>query len=107
MGKYNKLYYSIGEAAKHFGEETSAIRYWEQQFEILKPKKNKRGVRLFTAKDMEYMERIHYLRRIKKLTIEGVKKELAFSGETVEQKVEVLRKLKEVRDTLEKFKNKL
>ncbi len=107
MGKYNKLYYSIGETAKFFEEEISTIRYWEQQFNILKPKKNERGVRFFTAKDMENIERIQYLLRIKKLTIEGAKQELALSGEKVQQKVEVLQKLKEVRNTLEKLKNEL
>lgn len=107
MGKYNKLYYSIGETAKLFEEEISTIRYWEQQFNILKPKKNERGVRFFTAKDMENIERIQYLLRIKKLTIEGAKQELALSGEKIEQKVEVLQKLKEVRNTLEKLKNEL
>ncbi len=107
MGKYDKLYYSIGETAKYFGEEISAIRYWEKQFNVLKPKKNKRGVRFFTAKDMEHIEQIHYLLRVKKMTIEGAKKELALSGETVAEKVTVLRKLKEVRDVLEKLKNKL
>ncbi len=107
MEKYDKLYYSISETAKCFGEEISAIRYWEQQFSVLKPKKNKRGVRFFTAKDMENIERIQYLLRVRKLTLEGAKQELALSGEKVQQKVEILRKLKEVRNTLEKLKDKL
>lgn len=107
MAKYTKLYYSISETAKLFGEEISAIRYWEQRFSVLKPKKNKRGVRFFTPKDMEYMELIHYLLRVKKMTIEGAQQELALRGERVQQKVEVLNKLQEIKTILEKLKNNL
>ena len=53
-----KLYYSIGEVATMFGEQTSAIRYWEKEFAILKPKKNKKGNRLFTPKDVENLKQI-------------------------------------------------
>ncbi|PVX50952.1 MerR-like DNA binding protein [Balneicella halophila] len=107
MTTFNKLYYSISEVANHFDEEVSAIRYWEKRFSILKPKKNKRGVRLFTAKDMENIEIIHYLIRVKKLTVEGAIKELELHGEKTEHKIEVLRKLKDIHSLLEKIKNKL
>ncbi|PID95379.1 MAG: transcriptional regulator [Bacteroidetes bacterium] len=107
MAKFEKLYYPIGEAAKYFGEEISAIRYWEKQFPILKPQKNSRGVRRFTATDMENLETIHYLLRVKKLTIKGAKLELAQNNEKVQGKVEILRKLKMVHSLLEKIKNKL
>lgn len=107
MTNYDKLYYPIGEVAKHFREDLPTIRYWEKRFDILKPKKNKRGVRFFTATDMEHLELIHYLVRVKKLTIEGAIQELSLRGKSVGQKVEVLRKLKNVRVTLENLKNKL
>lgn len=107
MATYTKLYYSIGDAARHFNEEVSAIRYWEKRFPILKPKKNKRGVRFFTAEDMENLELIHYLLRVKKLTVEGALQELSLRGEAAKQKVAILRKLNEIHTTLEKLKNKL
>lgn len=107
MASYSKLYYSISEVAKHFGEEVSAIRYWEKRFTILKPQKNKRGVRFFRATDMENLELIHYLVRVKKLTIDGAIQELTLHGEAVQQKVEVLRRLNTIREILEKLKNKL
>lgn len=107
MATYDKLYYSIGEAAHHFGEEVSAIRYWEKQFDFLNPKKNKRGVRFFTAEDMETLELIHYLLRVKKLTVKGAKQELKLRGDTTAQKVEILQKLKAVKTTLEKLKKRL
>lgn len=107
MGSYDKLYYAIGEAAQYFGEEVSAIRYWEKSFDILKPKKNKRGVRFFTPEDMESLELIHYLLRVKKLTVKGAQQELKLRGDSAQQKVEILRKLQAVKTTLEKIKNKL
>lgn len=107
MATFEKLYYPISEVAEYFGEEVSAIRYWEKRFTILKPKKNNRGVRLFTQRDMENLELIHYLLRVKKLTVEGAIQELAQSGDTVQHKVEILNKLKTIYSTLEKIKNKL
>ncbi len=107
MAKYEKLYYPISEVAKLFGEKVSAIRYWEQEFSILKPKKNNRGVRLFTAEDMEHIETIHYLLRVRKLTTEGAKQELAQNGDKIQHKMETLQKLKEIHDLLDKIKNKL
>ncbi len=107
MAKFEKLYYPIGEVAQYFGEEISAIRYWEQQFPILKPQKNSRGVRRFTAQDMEHLETIHYLLRVKKLTIKGAKQELAQNVEKIQEKVEILQKLKDIHSLLEKIKTKL
>ena len=56
--KVQKLYYSIGEVAKLFEVNTSLIRFWEKEFDILKPKKNKKGNRLFTKDDLENLKRI-------------------------------------------------
>lgn len=107
MANYEKLYYNISEVAAYFNEEVSAIRYWEKRFSILKPKKNKRGVRFFTAHDMENLELIHYLIRTKKMTVEGAQQELILRAEEVDRKVAALRKLKNVRMHLETLKNKL
>ncbi len=102
-----KLYYSISEVAKYFNEEVSAIRYWDKEFKMLKPKKNARGVRYFTAEDIEILKNIHYLLRIKKLTVKGAKQELAQQGDKVQHKVEVLQKLEDIKTLLEKIKTKL
>ncbi len=78
--KLTKLYYSIGEVAEMFGVNTSLIRFWEKEFVILKPKKNKKGNRLFTVKDVRNLERIYDLVKIKGFTLEGAKKELKKKG---------------------------
>jgi DNA-binding transcriptional MerR regulator len=74
--KLTKLYYSIGEVADMFEVNTSLIRFWEKEFSILKPKKNKKGNRLFTVKDVKNLEKIYILVKIKGYTLDGAKKEL-------------------------------
>ncbi len=71
-----KLYYAIGEVAKMYNVNTSLIRFWEKEFDIIKPKKNKKGNRLFTPKDVENFNKIYELVKVKGFTLEGAKKEL-------------------------------
>jgi DNA-binding transcriptional MerR regulator len=73
---FNKLYYSIGEAAEIFGVNTSLIRFWEKEFDQIKPIKNAKGNRKFTPKDLETLSRIYDLVKVKGFTLEGAKKEL-------------------------------
>lgn len=76
LKQLTKLYYSIGEIAKMFDVNTSLIRFWESEFKEIQPKKNKRGVRMFTPKDVETFNKIYNLIKIQGYTIEGAKKEL-------------------------------
>jgi DNA-binding transcriptional MerR regulator len=71
-----KLYHTIGEVAELLGVNHSLIRYWEKEFEVLKLKKNKKGNRLFTAKDIDTLRTIQHLLREKGYTIEGARKAL-------------------------------
>ena len=71
-----KLYYSIGEVAKMFDVNASLIRFWEGEFNVIKPKKNKKGNRMFTQKDIENFEKIFFLIKTKGFTHEGAKKAL-------------------------------
>jgi len=72
----SKLYYSIGEVANMFGVSNSLIRYWETEFTRLKPKKNRKGDRRYTVKDIRYLERIYTLVKERGFTLDGAKKEL-------------------------------
>src|SRR3546814_10756813 len=67
----NKLYYSIGEVARIFDVNASLIRFWEKEFEILQPRKNKKGNRLFTQEDLENMKIIYHLVKEKGYTLQG------------------------------------
>lgn len=71
-----KLYYSIGEVAKIYNVNTSLIRFWEKEFDIIKPKKNKKGNRLFTPKDLDNFNKIYELVKIEGFTLDGAKKAL-------------------------------
>jgi len=102
-----KLYYTIGEVAKRFDVNTSMIRYWEKEFDILKPKKNKKGNRLFTVKDVENLKIIHHLLKDRGFTIEGAKKKLRDNKEDTVNQAEVVARLKDIRKALMEIKKQL
>lgn len=70
----NKLYYSIGEVADLFEVNASLIRFWEKEFSLLKPKKNNKGNRQFTVKDIANIEKIYILVKQRGFTLDGAKK---------------------------------
>jgi DNA-binding transcriptional MerR regulator len=71
-----KLYYSIGEVAEMFEVNTSLIRFWEKEFNQLQPRKNSRGNRVYSKKDLELFKKIHHLVKEKGFTLEGAKNAL-------------------------------
>ena len=83
-GSEEKLYYSISEASRITGLEPYVLRFWEKEFPILKPKKNRGGNRMYTRKDIELINRIQHLRSKEKLTIAGARTKLMMKrpGET-------------------------
>ena len=68
-----KRYYKIGEVASAFGVNTSLIRFWEGEFEVIKPKKNAKGNRKFTPQDIKNLELIYHLVKERGFTLEGAK----------------------------------
>ena len=68
-----KYYYSIGEVAKMFGVNTSMIRYWENEFDVLRPRKNKKGDRFYSKNDIAILRTIQYLTKVKGYTLQGAK----------------------------------
>jgi DNA-binding transcriptional MerR regulator len=73
MEEIEKVYFSIGETAKMFDVNTSLLRYWEKEFDLIKPYKNKKGDRFFTKKDIETIRTIYYLTKVKGYTLQGAK----------------------------------
>lgn len=102
-----KLYYAIGEVAEMLGENASLIRYWENQFDILKPKKNAKGDRLFTKSDIEVLKIIHHLVKDKGYTLEGAKIQLKTKFEDEKKKFLLVEKLKKIRGFLTELKEQL
>lgn len=108
--KLNKLYYSIGEVAEMFDVNTSLIRFWEKEFTVLKPKKNTKGNRQFTPKDIAAIEKIYVLVKEKGFTLEGAKKAMKKSSgiDPLEQETPsvdpVINRLEQIREKLIRLK---
>ena len=102
-----KIIFSIGEVADMIGENTSLIRYWENQFDALKPQKNKKGNRLFTKDDIELVRLIHHLVKERGLTIKGAKLKLKDNREETINHFEIVKRLQFVKDELIAIKNSL
>lgn len=100
MTKAVKIYYSIGEVSSMFDVNASLIRFWEKEFDILKPKKNKKGNRLFTERDVKYLHMIYHLVKEKGYTLQGAKDELKNNLDEVENKIVVLETLHHLKNFL-------
>ncbi|MEZ5071869.1 MAG: MerR family transcriptional regulator [Bacteroidales bacterium] len=95
-----KLYYSIGEVADMFQVNTSLIRYWEKEFDIIKPKKNKKGNRLFTQKDIDHFHIIYHLVKEKGMTLKGAQKKMRENKEDTEHTFEIVKSLERIKEML-------
>ncbi len=103
-----KLFYSITEVAETFKVNASLIRYWEKEFDILKPKLNKKGNRLFTEQDIEAIKIIFNLVKVQGLTIDGAKKYLKVNKSTVKHEIKTeVTKNTEIETSLLKIKKSL
>jgi len=103
-----KIYFKIGEVSRHYNVNPSLIRYWEKQFDFIKPKKSNKGTRLFTRKDMDHFEIIHHLIKEKGMTIRGVKEYMQKrKDEDSLDKLEVINTLKRLKSLLEDVKSSI
>jgi len=98
--KVEKLYYSISEVAEMFNVNASLIRYWEKEFDIIKPHKNKKGNRFFTTEDIENFHVIYYLVKELGLTLKGAQKKLKDNKEGTINNFEAVKTLKEIKTLL-------
>ncbi|WP_339737344.1 MerR family transcriptional regulator [uncultured Sunxiuqinia sp.] len=105
--KIEKVFYTIGEVADMFQVNTSHIRFWENEFDILKPKKNKKGNRLFTKDDIENIKLIYHLVKERGLTLKGAKQKLKDNKEDTLDKHELVDRLKAIRQMLIEIKEKM
>jgi len=103
----DKQYYSISEVAGMFRVNTSLIRYWENEFDILQPKKNRKGDRLFRQEDIQNLKLIYHLLRERKYTIEGAKQKLREDKRSASRNFEMVKSLQKVRAFLTELKDQL
>ena len=102
-----KRYYSIGEVAKAFDVNTSLIRFWEREFEELKPKKNAKGNRKFTPEDIKNLKFIYHLVKERGFTLEGAKTHLKEEKQKALTTFDIVDKLEHIKNELIKIKNHL
>jgi DNA-binding transcriptional MerR regulator len=103
----NKRYYSMGEIATAFDVNQSLIRFWDKEFDILKPKKNAKGNRMFTPEDVKNLQLIYHLVKERGFTLEGAKVHLKEGQQKTLDKFDIIRKLEAIRTQLTNIKNEL
>ena len=102
-----KRYYGIGEVAKAFGVNTSLIRFWEKEFDVLKPKKNAKGNRKFTPEDIKNLKFIYHLVKERGFTLEGAKTHLKEEKKEALSNFEIINTLENIKTQLIKIKEHL
>ncbi|MEI6347110.1 MAG: MerR family transcriptional regulator [Bacteroidota bacterium] len=102
-----KLYYTIGEVAQMFDVNTSLIRFWEKEFDAIKPTKNKKGNRLFTKQDVDNFHKIYHLVKEKGYTLAGAKEKLSVKEDETNNEMDVIFRLKKVKAFLLDIKETL
>jgi len=102
-----KRYYAIGEVANAFGVNTSLIRFWEKEFDVLKPKKNAKGNRKFTPEDIKNLKLIYHLVKERGFTLDGAKTHLKEDKKETLNNFEIISKLESIKAELIKVKQEL
>jgi DNA-binding transcriptional MerR regulator len=102
-----KKYYSIGEVAEQLDVATSLIRFWESEFDIIKPKKNRKGNRQFTKEDIENVKLIYHLVKERGFTLQGAKDLLKNNTNPIKDRMSLIDSLKEIRTFLVELKSQI
>lgn len=95
-----KIYYSVGEVCDLFGVNASLLRFWEEEFPVLKIAKNSRGHRIYTPADVDNLRLIYHLVKEQGMTLEGAKKRLRQNPEGVAHQAEIVERLRSIRNML-------
>jgi DNA-binding transcriptional MerR regulator len=103
----DKRYFSIGELARAFDVNASLIRFWDKEFDILKPKKNAKGNRMFTPEDVKNLQLIYHLVKERGFTLEGAKTHLKEGQKKTLDKFEIINKLEGIKVQLQNIKNEM
>ncbi|MDC0579255.1 MerR family transcriptional regulator [Bacteroidia bacterium] len=102
-----KLYFNLTEVCSQFDIQPSTLRYWESEFNTLNPKRNKRGVRFYTKKDIEEVKRIHLLVKTNKYTIKGAIEKLKKDKANIDHQEKLIHKLEKIKQFLIQIKQEL
>lgn len=105
--KIEKLYYQIGEVSEMLGVPVSTVRFWENEFDFLRPIKNKKGNRMFTADDVNNLKIIHHLLKEEGMTLSGVKKRMSSKREETEYRFRINESLQKIKTILLDLKDSI
>lgn len=102
-----KMFFSMGEVSEMFDVNPSLIRFWEKRFDVLKPKKNAKGNRLFTPEDIENLKLIYHLVKEKGMTLAGAEKYIKDNKNSLKRDIQILEHLGRIRAALLEIKTEL
>lgn len=102
-----KLYYSIGEVAKMFNVAETLLRFWEKEFPSINPRKSGRGIRQYTKEDIEAVRTVYHLVKERGMTLDGARAALRRDTGSTNKQVEVIERLKAIRDELQAISKEL
>ncbi len=105
--KIEKVFYTITEVAEMLDVNASLIRFWDKEFDTLKPFKNKKGNRLFTTEDIEHLKLIYHLVKERGMTLKGARQRIKDNRESTSQNFEVVKRLQNIRQQLLEIRNEL
>ena len=103
----DKRYYSIGELAKAFDVNASLLRFWEKEFDIIKPRTNAKGNRMFTPQDVQNLQLIYHLVKERGFTLDGAKEHMKKNAKDIMDNFEIIQKLEGIKTALLNIKNEL
>ncbi len=107
LNKDIKLYYSISEVAQKYNVSETLLRYWEKEFPNIKPEKGGRGVRQYSKEDLEQIELVYNLVKVRGLTLQGARDAIKARGKSVKSQVDIVNRLVNVRNELQDINKQL
>ena len=107
MRELNKKFYKIGDVSEILGIPESTLRYWESQFTIIKPKRNKKNIRYYTPNDIEIISKVYYLVKEKGLKLDAAQAQIRHNRSGVDKRFEAIERLKEIKSQLQAFQTAL
>ncbi len=107
MRELDKKFYKIGDVSEILGIPESTLRYWETQFTIIKPKRNKKNIRYYTPNDIEIIRRVYYLVKEKGMKLDAAQAQIRHNRDGVDKRFDAIEKLKDIKEQLLKFQEAL
>ena len=107
MRELDKKFYKIGDVSEILGIPESTLRYWETQFTIIKPKRNKKNIRYYTPNDIEIISKVYYLVKEKGLKLDAAQAQIRHNRDGVDKRFDAIEQLKGIKEQLLGFQRTL